>query len=127
MTTRNGGSGDVGGPTVASSTRQPEVELYQNGRKKSMRLSPCTPIEAVRLCVPDLAQGARDDYVSAFLAHPAWEVAGHQAMRAAELHYSRGLKRIRLDGCTVEQALLFCRFAVDFDVNAGIHGSRIRA
>jgi len=121
MTTRNGGSGDASDPTVASSTRQPEVELHPNGSKKSMRLSPCTLIEAVRLYVPGVMTGARDDCVSGFLVHPAWEVAGHQAMRSAELHYSRGLKRIRLDGCTVEQALLFCRMVVDFDANADNH------
>ena len=121
MTTRNGASGDAGGSAVASSARQPEVAWYPNGSKKSTRRSACTLIEAVRLCVPDAMKGARDGYVNGLLAHPAWEVAGHQALRAVELFYGRGLERIRLEGCTVEQALLFCRFVVEFDPIADNH------
>jgi len=80
-----------------------------------VRLSPCTLVEAVRLCAPDVFENASVEWVNDILNHPAWEVAGHRSMCSAELHYGRALSRIRLDGCTVEQALLFCGCVVEFD------------
>jgi hypothetical protein len=125
MTTGNVRNGNVVGPNVDSSLPQPEVELNPNGTKRSMRLSACTFGQAVQLFAPALSKGAGEDWAReharGFLAHPACVVAEGESVHAAELHYGLRLMRIRLVGCTVEQALLLCKFVVAFDALADNH------
>jgi len=90
-----------------------------------MRLSACTFGQAVQLCAPALPKGPSEDWAReharGFLTHPACAVAKGASVHAAELHYERKLRRIRLVGCTVEQALLLCEFVVEFDALADNH------
>jgi hypothetical protein len=123
MTTSDGHSGSVDGPSGGSA--QPMIERFPNGTKKSVRLAPCTFGEAVQLCAAEKWNGDQHGWVRervrAFFAHPVSAAVKDQSIVAAEVHYGVRLDRMRLDGCTVEQALVFCELVVEFDPLADNH------
>jgi hypothetical protein len=97
-----------------------ELDLRPNGWTDHVRLSGCTFADVIRLCARSVWKHNPDAAVSEFLAIPAVQAVKDQPVQALELKlYEDGsIEQVSLVGCTVEQALQFCRLIVQFDVMA---------
>jgi hypothetical protein len=97
-----------------------DLDLRPNGWTDCVRLSGCTFGDVISLCARSVWKRYTDGAEREFLATPAMHGIKDQPVQGLELTlYEDGsLKRVSLSGCTVEQALQFCRFMVQFDALA---------
>jgi len=97
-----------------------DLSLRPNGWTDHIRLPGCTFADVVRLCARSVWKRYPDRAEREFLATAAIQAIKDQPIQALELKpYEDGsLDQISLSGCTVEQALQFCRLIVQFDALA---------
>lgn len=100
-----------------------DLDLHANGLTNSIRLSGCTFADVLSLCARSVWKQYAYIAEGKALAKPAVQAIKDQPIQALELTlYEDGsINHVSLSGCTVEQALEFCRFIVKFDALADNH------
>jgi hypothetical protein len=106
--------------SVGSSAACLEIELHATGRTDKIRLSACTFGDAVHFCAPGLWQ----EYASELereLGNPAGQALRNQSIESVELvlYEDGSVQKIRLRGCTAEQARMFGKIIEPTPPNAG--------
>jgi hypothetical protein len=109
--------------SAQSSVRCLDLNLRPNGWTDHIRLSGWTFGEVISLCSHSVWKRYARRAEHEFLSAAEMEGVKDQPVEALELTlYEDGsLERVSLSGCSVAQALQFCRLIVQFDAMADNH------
>jgi hypothetical protein len=105
---------------VGSSAVGLEIELFPNGRTKTIRLSGCTFGDAVNFCAPGLWQEYATE-LERELASPGARALRQDSIDTVELllYEDGSVQEIRLRGCTAEHARVFGQLIEPVPPNVG--------